>query len=65
LLTLKGARASENETRLVKPDGVGGEQRSGVRPVRQNTFCRVAGKLSVAYIKRMIRRTADVEKNAN
>jgi len=29
--------------------------------MRQSVFCRVAGKLSVSYIKRMIRMGADVE----
>jgi len=33
--------------------------------MRQSVFCRVAGKLSASYIKRVIRTGADVEKNAN
>ena len=33
--------------------------------MRQNVVCRVAGKLSASYIKRIIRTDADVEKNAN
>jgi hypothetical protein len=33
--------------------------------MRQCVLCHVAGKLSAAYIKRVNRWTADVEKNAN
>jgi hypothetical protein len=33
--------------------------------MRQCVFCRVAGKLSATYIKRMIRGVAGVENNAN
>lgn len=40
-------------------------ENAGVRPMRQIVFCRVAGKLSVTYIKRVIPPVADVEKNAN
>ena len=59
------ARSCQKRTRL-KPVGVGGKQRSGVRHDASRSSLRsVAGNLSAAYIKRDFRKASGVDKIEN